>query len=153
MFVLDSRYQEKTIGLIVLQKLRQSSYLYGRTLLSMLLFVWLSMAISPCVMANDLNLDSSTDKLSLHANMVDCSYCPAEDDSSVSMDLCKLTQNHFYDSMTFSMDNIEVDSYVLFEIPITLTTIIPIVQYLSYIDHQSNFYSLSPLSLTGILRI
>ncbi len=104
-------------------------------------------------MANDLNLDSSTDKLSLHANMVDCSYCPAEDDSSVSMDLCKLTQNHFYDSMTFSMDNIEVDSYVLFEIPITLTTIIPIVQYLSYIDHQSNFYSLSPLILTGILRI
>ncbi|MBE9527211.1 MAG: hypothetical protein IME94_09590 [Proteobacteria bacterium] len=137
----------------MLQKLRQSSYLYGRTLLSMLLFVWLSMAISPCVMANDLNLDSSTDKLSLHANMVDCSYCPAEDDSSVSMDLCKLTQNHFYDSMTFSVDNIEVDSYVLFEIPITLAIIVPIVQSLSYIDHQNNFYSLSPLSLTGILRI
>ncbi len=151
--MLDSRYQEKTIGFIVLQKLRQSSYLYGRTLLSMLLFVWLSMAISPCVMANDLNLGSSTDKVNLHANMVDCSFCPAEDSNLVSMDLCKLTQNHFYDSMTFSMDNIEVDSYVLFEIPITLVTIVPIVQSLSYIDHQSDFYSLSPLSLTGILRI
>ena len=137
----------------MLQKLRLSSYLYGRTLLSMLLFVWLSMAISPCVMANDLNLDSSIDRTNLHVNMAECSYCPSEDNSSVSMDLCKVSHSHFNDSMTLNIDSIDVDSFVCFEIPITSPIVGLGTQYLSYIDHQTDFYSLSPLSLTGILRI
>lgn len=137
----------------MLQRLRLSSPLYGCTLLGMLLFVWLSMAISPCVMANDVSPDTNSDMLSLHADMKDCSYCPAENSASASVDLCKITHKHFNESMTFNIDSIDVASYICFEVPIVSSQLLPTIKHLSPLQDQTNFYTRSPLSLTGILHI
>ena len=137
----------------MLYALRQSSTLYGRTLLGMLLFVWLSMAISPCVMASDISLDTSSDMVSLHTDMKDCSYCPSENSDSASVDLCKIIHSHFNEPMTFNIDSIDVDSYIRFEVPIVSSQLFAIIKYLPQLQDQTNLYTISPLSLTGILRI
>jgi len=43
----------------LLEQFRQTTHIYGRTLLGMLLFVWLSMALVPCVMANSVMANSA----------------------------------------------------------------------------------------------
>ena len=137
----------------MLAKLRLTSQLYGRTLLGMLLFVWLSMAISPCVMANDINLDNPADRVSLHADMEDCSFCPSQNSHSAVMDLCKITHSHFSDTITFNIDSIDVDSFVCFEIPVVSPLLPDVTHELVHSDHYTDSHTLSPLSLTGMLRI
>ncbi|MCU7834450.1 MAG: hypothetical protein KZQ83_04270 [gamma proteobacterium symbiont of Taylorina sp.] len=138
--------------------LRQYSQIYGRTLLGMLLFVWLSMAITPCVMANDLDNITAADIANLHSNMDNCSYCPESHDGRseqlmTSQVICNNTHNNFSDTISLNIDSLDSVPCVLFELPGSVTIIQSKISLPFKIPKQTNVYHLSPLSLTGILRI
>jgi len=136
-----------------LTALRQSKQIYGRTLLGMLLFVWLSMAIAPCVMANDLANIVTEDISALHSNMEDCVYCPDDQNRIDNSVICDNTHNNFSDSITLSIDTIDSADIVLIELPDIPLLLVSKRQRLSFIQKKPVLYYLSPLSLTGILRI
>jgi len=137
----------------LLQTLRKTSQSYGRTLLGMLLLVWLSMAISPCVMAFNYELNNSANEISQHADMADCAFCPDNGNTPISTDLCQQTHNNFSHSLTLSIDVIDSSSFVLFELP-SASSVIVSSAYRSFpINNQSDITTIPPLSLTGILRI
>ena len=137
----------------MLQKLRQSKQSYGRTLLGVLLLVWMSMAITPCVMANDLANIVIEDVAALHSNMDDCAYCPDDHNRINSSVICDNAHNNFSDSMTLSIDTIDSADIVLIELPDIPLLLVSKLQGLSTIQKTPVLYQLSPLSLTGILRI
>lgn len=137
----------------MLAHFRQSIRLYVPTLLSVLLFVWLSLALMPCVMASSI---SDTDTAAMHEKMADCAYCPANSHETM-VDFFTLCQNNHQvtdDSVSLAIDKLSAESFILFELPAapSLSALLrqqklPAVQDLSY------HYELSPLALTGILRI
>jgi len=126
----------------------------------MLLFVWLSMAISPCVMANSVTAANSmtdigqSDMVTIeisHADMDDCEYCP---DNSMNTSLCQSLHNLSSDSMVFSIDPIDTESFILFEIP-TLSDLAELQTdiHFSKLQFIADIQIITPLALTGILRI
>lgn len=143
-------------GQILLNQFRQIPKAFGRNLLGILLFVWLSMAISPCVMAssvmvNSMMADNTIATESMHSNMDDCMLCP---DDSMNTNLCKSLHNITSDSLAYSIEAVDTDSFILFEIPVVLT--------MTHFSEANRFFKLqsisdnqviSPLALTGILRI
>lgn len=141
-------------GYTLLNQFRQIPQTFGRALLGLLLFVWLSMAISPCVMANSVMPGNGNgdvaDMAVVHADMDKCNYCP---DDSMNTELCQNIHNIVSDSVTFVIDSIDTESFILFEIPAAssiaqLTTINNIAKLQNIPDQ-----TISPLALTGILRI
>lgn len=127
--------------------------------MGMLLFVWLSMAIAPCVMAQELQRsDVGADNSALHSKMKNCAYCPGEHHSmeySVHHDvLCQNAHDIFSDSLSLVTDSVDVVSFVLFEIPAAL----PIQQFRAgdnpfKLQKNSAPKPIPPLDLTGILQI
>ena len=150
----------------MLDSFRQISYKYGRALLGLLLFVWLSMAISPCVMANsvmansvmtnsamasDMGADNAAEMAILHVDMDNCNYCP---DDFMNTELCQTIHNIVSDSVTFAIDSIDAEAFTLFEIPMTLSLVqLRTTNNLSRLQSISDHQTISPLALTGILRI
>lgn len=149
-------------GINLFAQFRQLSQFFGRPLLAMLLFVWLTMALATCVMANSATYSelkqSKTDSdlaLSvLHEKMQNCDYCPDKNNAMSTVVLCQNTHDNISDTMNSMVDSIDVESFVLFEIPANLL-LHPLVTNITPAD----FYPLpgnnilSPLELTGILRI
>ena len=135
----------------MLAQFRQLSQLFGRTLLGMLLFVWLTMALAPCVMANS---DSDIEMSAMHEQMADCAYCPEANNTMSTMVLCQNSHSNISDTISFVADSIDAEAFVLFEIPASLQ-INPLLarnipdDFLQSPDKNT----LSPLALTGILRI
>ena len=135
----------------MLAQFRQLSPLFARTLLGMLLFVWLTMALAPCVMANS---NSAMEMSAMHEQMADCAYCPEAKNTMTSMVLCQNAHGNTSDTMSFVVDSIDAAAFVLFEIPASWQ-INPLLARNTPADFQRSpdKYPLSPLALTGILRI
>jgi len=147
----------------LLEQFRQTTHIYGRTLLGMLLFVWLSMALVPCVMANSVMANSvmansamasnmpTNDTAALHEQMADCAYCPAEHEMMV---LCHNDHQAASDVFSFAIDSIDTESFILFEIPSALSFAQKLPgQNLAVLPYLTEYTPLPPLALTGILRI
>ncbi|MCP3850788.1 MAG: hypothetical protein GY694_11210 [Gammaproteobacteria bacterium] len=144
----------------MLNQFRQIHHSFGRTLLGMLLFVWLSMAISPCVMANSVVANNSMtdivqgDTITMeisHANMDDCEYCP---DNSMNTSLCQSLHNLSSDSMVYSIEPIDTKSFILFEIPVISDFAeLQADIHFSKLQLIADIQIITPLALTGILRI
>lgn len=150
----------------MLAPLRQFSQILGRTLLGMLMFVWLTMALAPCVMANSLSSsqlsglstsqsgNSDAMMSELHQRMQDCDYCPDDNSTLTMVTLCQTSHDTVADSMNLTVDSIDVESFVLFEIPtIALNTTLYHSDTALAIRSFPQYLTLSPLALTGILRI
>jgi len=142
----------------LLEQFRQTTHVFGRTFLGMLLFVWLSMALVPCVMANDVMANSvmvsnvpANDTDALHEKMADCAYCPAEHEMVL---LCHNDHQAASDVFSFAIDSIDTESFILFEIPSALSFAPELpVQNLLSLPYFTEYTPLPPLALTGILRI
>ncbi|HGY11048.1 MAG TPA: hypothetical protein ENK36_01620 [Desulfobacterales bacterium] len=142
----------------MLEQFRQTTHIFGRTLLGMLLFVWLSMALVPCVMANSVMANSAmasnmptNDTAALHEKMADCAYCPAEHEMMV---LCHNDHQAASDVFSFAIDSIDTESFILFEIPSALSFAPALSgQNLPALPYLTEYTPLPPLALTGILRI
>ena len=150
----------------MLAQFRQLSQCFGRTLLGMLLFVWLTMALAPCVMASadplsellselePARADVTIEMSAMHEKMQNCAYCPEAENAMNSMVLCQNSHANISDTMNFVFDGIDVESLVLFEIPASIEKAPLLLSYNKANFHQSpDNYTLSPLALTGILRI
>jgi hypothetical protein len=148
-------------GSALLNYFRQISMLSGRTLLGMLLIVWLSMALSPCVMAGDLSpselqasASATMHEKMMHEKMADCAYCPDKAGAASSKTLCQHNHGYSPDSLVVAIDSVDVDSFVLFEIPTAQPASLVQINLASIqIQPFSKITTLSPLALTGILRI
>ncbi len=137
----------------MLEQFRQTTHIFGRTLLGMLLFVWLSMALAPCVMANSVMASNvpMNDTAALHEKMADCAYCPAEHEMMV---LCHNDHQAASDVFSFAIDSIDTESFILFEIPSALSFAPALPgQNLPALPYLTEYTPLPPLALTGILRI
>ena len=137
----------------LLEQFRQTAHVFGRTLLSMLLFVWLSMALVPCVMASNVTASNvaTNDTAALHEQMADCAYCPSEHEKMV---LCHNDHQATSDVFPFAIDSIDTESFTLFEIPSALSFAPALSgQNLSALPYSTEYIALPPLALTGILRI
>lgn len=146
----------------MLVQLRQFSQSFGRTLLGMLLFVWLTMALAPCVMANSVSFaqqtqtqaDIDSEMSVLHEKMQQCSYCPDKNHTMSTVVLCQNSHVNVSDTMNFMVDSIDIDSFVLFEIPASLQINPVLVSNIASYFHQvPDHNTLAPLDVTGILRI
>ena len=138
----------------MLNYFRHKSSFFGRTLLGMLMFVWLSMAITPCVMANEaVSLDSGVAMSSMHEKMEDCTYCPDNMSGMGELTLCQ--QNHSYtpDNMLQVIDIIDAESFILFELPAAPVLQARLTSTPIDLNPPPQITTISPLSLTGILRI
>ena len=138
---------------ILLEQFRQIPLAFRQFLLLLLLYVWLSMAFSPCVMASQVQTqtDNTQQMSALHSQMEACSYCPVQ---SVNMSLCQNIHTMISDSMTMSIDGIDSEPSVLFEVIIS-PSIIPLnlPSHYSRLEKIADYKITSPLLLTGILRI
>ncbi|MCW8933000.1 MAG: hypothetical protein OQL19_22505 [Gammaproteobacteria bacterium] len=141
----------------MLNQFRLRSQTFGRTLLGMLLFVWLSMAVSPCVMANNMMASNGFEAVdvatieAVHANMDECNYCP---DNSMNTELCQNVHSITSDSLVLAIDSIDTESFLLFEIPATLSVSqLNVITHPSQLSKNSEKKTIPPLALTGILRI
>ena len=141
-------------GSVLLNYFRHKSSNMGRTLLGMLMFVWLSMAITPCVMANELSpSDFSVNMSSMHEKMEDCSYCPDNMSSMVELTLCQQNHNYNPDNLIQAVDPVDAESFVLFEIPAALDLQAHLSLATADLHPVPEIKKLSPLTVTGILLI
>ncbi len=134
---------------------RHKTSFFGRTLLGILMFVWISMAIAPCVMANELAAFDTDISISVvHEKMDNCAYCPEVMNGMADFTLCQHHQGYTPDNLVQAAASIDAESFVLFELPVAPVLLHTLMMMgPAGLERTSDVTFLSPLILTGILRI
>lgn len=127
----------------MIHTLRRHSRNLNRTLLGMLVFVWLSFAFVPCVVA------VSVDQSNAHEQMKNCPHCPKMVQSENQQKMCE-SHHQMGDDGVSSMPAIHYSPSFYQCYPLETSVQLSETADVAY---SSSFYSLPPLLVTGVLRI